>query len=94
MLPPGPKWQAKPWDAGRPTKSEITLYYRDPIECIASLFNSPLLADQLDLVPYRLYQTAEKTMRIYDEWMSGDNAWDMQVSGYLADLPPDSHNLY
>jgi hypothetical protein len=80
MLPSGPKWRAKLWPVSHTIKSDITLYYRDPVECIASLFNSPLLADHLDLVPYRLYQTVEKTLRIYDEWMSGDNAWEMQVS--------------
>jgi hypothetical protein len=93
MLPSGPKWRAKPWNVGHATKSAITLYYRDPIECVASLFNSPLLADQLDLVPYRLYETAEKTLRIYDEWMSGDNAWEMQVSNLTDELLCGIHDF-
>jgi hypothetical protein len=79
MLPPGPVWQAAPWSTTHPTKSPIELYYRNPMECIETLFNSPLLADNMELVPYRVYKTSKKIMWIYSEWMSGDAAWEMQV---------------
>ena len=83
MLPAGPKWKAKPWTTTHATKTPVTLYYRDPIECLQSLLRSPLLANQLEFVPYRLYKTADKLMRVYSEWMSGEAAWEMQVSPHF-----------
>lgn len=66
-----------------PTKSPIDLYYRDPIECLQSIFHSPLVADYLDLVPFRLFKSAKKLMRIYTEWLSANSAWNMQVMVYV-----------
>lgn len=43
------------------------------------LMRNPLLQDQLELAPYHIFKTAEKSMRIYTEWLSGDAAWAMQV---------------
>jgi hypothetical protein len=43
------------------------------------LIQNPLLQDQLEFAPYHIFKTAEKTMRIYTEWLSGDAAWAMQV---------------
>ena len=34
--------------------------------------------------PLRVFKTAEKLMRIYSEWRTGDVAWKMQVSGHLS----------
>ena len=62
-----------------PTKSPVKLFYRDPLQCIESLLNSPLSADDIELSPYQVFRTAEKTVRVYSEWMSGDAAWSMQV---------------
>jgi len=30
--------------------------------------------------PFRVFKTAEKLVRVYGEWMSGDVAWEMQVT--------------
>jgi hypothetical protein len=79
LLPHGPKWHAKPWNSPHPTKYPLTLYYRDPIDCLQSLLKSPLLVSQIELKPYRLYKDAEKLIRVYSEWMSGNAAWNMQV---------------
>jgi len=79
MLPAGPAWKCKPWKTTNPTKSPVKLFYRDPIECIESLLNSPLSADNIEFSPYQVYRTAEKAVRVYSEWMSGNVAWSMQV---------------
>jgi hypothetical protein len=79
LLPRGPIWKCKPWPVTHPTKSPVQLFYRDPIECIISLLNSPLSANDIEFTPYRVFRTAEKLVRVYSEWMSGNVAWDMQV---------------
>lgn len=58
----------------------MKLYYRDPLECLEFLFRNPLFADHIDFCPRRVYRTAERLVRIYSEWMTGDSAWEMQVS--------------
>ena len=93
LLPRGPQWKCKPWPTSHPTKRPVNLYFRDGIECLSSLFGSPLVADHLQCSPFRVFKTAEKLVRVYGEWMSGNAAWDMQVrltitisSSYLADI--------
>lgn len=36
--------------------------------------------------PFREFKTAEKLVRVYNEWMSGNVAWNMQVT--------NSHSYY
>ena len=84
MLPAGPAWRCKPWETTHPTNSAVKLFYRDPLECIESLLNSPLVADNIEFTPYRIFKTAEKSIREYSEWMSGNVAWEMQVCVPLA----------
>jgi hypothetical protein len=79
MLPSGPPWMCKELQTEYPTKNKIYLYYRDPVECLRSLLRSPLLKDHLDFTPRRLFEDAEKLVRVYTEWLSGDAAWTMQV---------------
>jgi len=86
MLPKGPEWKCLPITTVYPTKNKITLYYRDPVECLQMLMRNPLLKDQLEFTPYHIFNTAEKTMRIYTEWLSGDAAWDMQVWSFIFSL--------
>lgn len=80
ILPKVPQWKSKPW----PTefvKRPLTLFYRDPLECLQSLLLNPLVQDHIDYSPFRLYKSAAETMRIFTEWFSGDDAWEKQVSG-------------
>jgi len=79
MLPAGPEWRCKPWETTHPTKGAVKLFYRDPLECIESLLTSPLASDDIEFTPYRVFKTAEKSIREYNEWMSGNVAWEMQV---------------
>ncbi|KAJ7035463.1 hypothetical protein C8F04DRAFT_955065 [Mycena alexandri] len=85
MLPKGPEWKAIPWRTEYPTKNSLTLYYRDPLECLQSLLSNPLVQDFIHFTPFRLWANSEKLMRIYTEWLSGDVAWNMQEQ-----LPPGS----
>lgn len=57
----------------------MRLFYRDPVKCLEALFIHPLFHDKLDLVPRRVYRTAERLVRVYSEWMTGNAAWEMQV---------------
>jgi hypothetical protein len=42
--------------------------------------HNPLVKDQISYTPFKLYESAAKVMRTYTEWLSGDQAWNMQVS--------------
>ncbi|KAG2111131.1 hypothetical protein DEU56DRAFT_874448 [Suillus clintonianus] len=78
LLPPVPKWQYRIVSTTHPTKQPLYLYWRDPLDCIESLFSHPLFAKEIDVTPQRVYHTVERTSRIYNEWLTGDAAWSMQ----------------
>jgi len=79
LLPSGPRWCAMEVSTMHPTKQPVYLYWRDPLECIAWLLNHPLSRDVLEFVPHCVYRMSEKLCRVYTEWMTGDEAWNMQV---------------
>lgn len=85
MLPKIPQWKSKQMSfPGYPTKVPIVLYYRDSLDCMEHLFGNPLFADKIDFQPRKIFETAEKLVRIYSEWMTGDGAWELQArSTYL-----------
>ena len=60
-------------------KKPVYLFFRDPLECVQSIMESPLVTDHLKFIPFRAFKTAEKIMWIYTEWLTGDHAWMMQV---------------
>jgi hypothetical protein len=62
-----------------PTKSPVRLFYRDPIECLQAIFSHPHFAKHIDYVPRCVFNVAERLVRVYSEWMTGDSAWKMQV---------------
>jgi hypothetical protein len=66
----------------RKLSSTITLYHRNPLDCIRSLLNRPSLKDHLDYVPKRVYTDAMRQQRLYSEVMTGDWAWRMQVGTF------------
>ena len=65
---------------GATTKEPLTLYYRDALECFKHLFGNPLFLDHMEYVPRREFTTGESSERLYNEMMTGDRAWDLQVS--------------
>ena len=64
---------------GGSTKEPMTLYFRDALECFKFLYGNPLFSDHMDFVPRREYTDKEKTERLYNEIMTGDRAWTLQV---------------
>ncbi|KAG1843581.1 hypothetical protein DFJ58DRAFT_717758 [Suillus subalutaceus] len=63
MLPSGPCWKSQVIPTSHPTKSPVILYWRDPIECITSIFNHPLFHHHMDLTPCKVYSTAKRLCR-------------------------------
>lgn len=86
LLPGGPRWRVMELKPSEPTKQPVYLYWRDALECVAWLLNHPLFRGHLDWVPRRIYKTPEKQCRVYTEWMTGDEAWNMQVC-FLSIIP-------
>ncbi|KAG1843085.1 hypothetical protein C8R48DRAFT_619062 [Suillus tomentosus] len=78
MLPKGPSWKCQTIPSLNPTKSPIRLFWRDPVECLESLFSNPLFHDQLDFVPCCVYTTSAQLLRVYSEWLTSDSAWEIQ----------------
>ena len=79
----GLRWISKKINSENPTKNNIILYYHDPILCLQYLMQSPLIQDHLSFTPFKLYKNAAKTMRVYTEWLSGERAWNIQVSPFF-----------
>ena len=79
-----------PWEQceievpGGTTKEPLTLYYRDGLNCFLHLMGDPRLSDYLDFVPRREYTNEDKTERLYNEPMTGDLAWTIQVCIFLG----------
>ena len=61
------------------TKNAVHLFYRQPLDCIQALLSHPLLAPHISFTPWRVWTSAAKICRIYDEWLSGNCAWNIQV---------------
>ncbi|KIM55110.1 hypothetical protein SCLCIDRAFT_30621 [Scleroderma citrinum Foug A] len=77
LLPSGPHWQSMVIPTSFPTKSLVVLYWHDPLECIATILNNPLLHGLVDFVPYKEYSLPTMCQR-YSEWITGDDAWNIQ----------------
>ncbi|KIJ63925.1 hypothetical protein HYDPIDRAFT_168314 [Hydnomerulius pinastri MD-312] len=77
-LPPGPVWLCETLQPEGPTKQAIRLFYRPVLNCLQALLSHPLLASHISFVPWRVWTSAAKMCRIYDEWLSGDRAWNIQ----------------
>lgn len=60
------------------------LYYRDTLECFKRLFGNPLFSGYMDFIPRRKYTSEEKTERLYNEIMTGDRAWVLQVFFFIS----------
>jgi hypothetical protein len=52
------------------------------------------MKDYLHFTPLRVFKTAERLMRIYSEWRTGDIAWKMQVCVYLIHHDPPYTKFY
>ncbi|KAG1786723.1 hypothetical protein EV424DRAFT_1551366 [Suillus variegatus] len=86
MLPSGPSWKCQTIPSIHPTKLPICLFWRDPVECLESLFSNPLFHNKLNFVPHHVYKTAVWLLRVYSEWLTGNSAWDMQSQYPRGDM--------
>ncbi|KAG1724567.1 uncharacterized protein EDB91DRAFT_1255159 [Suillus paluster] len=78
QLSMGLSWKCQHIPSLHGTKSPIRLFWRDPVECLESLFSNPLFHDQLDFIPRRIYKTAAQLLHVYSKWLTGDAAWSIQ----------------
>ncbi|KAG0705937.1 hypothetical protein DFH29DRAFT_799338 [Suillus ampliporus] len=79
MFPSRPSWKCQVIPSIYPTKYLIQLFWRDPIECLESLFANLLFHNKLNFTPHCVYTTAAHLIWVYLEWMTGDAAWEMQT---------------
>lgn len=79
ILPRGPQWVSEILTSDHPVKQPIRLFYRNAVECLQALLSHPLFEPHISFVPRKVWTSAAKICRIYDEWLSGDRAWKMQV---------------
>ena len=86
MLPAGLRWKCETMTPEYPTKQPPRLFHRDLIMCLQALLSHPLFEPHISFVPRRIWTTAAKVCRVYDEWLSGDHAWSIQVSFPLFNL--------
>ena len=76
----GPWWLCKLLPTKYPTKQPACLFYHDPIKCLQALLSHLLFESHILFVSRRVWTSAAKICHIYNEWLSGDHAWNMQVS--------------
>jgi len=79
-LPSGPCWTYRLVSTTHLTKEPIYLYHRDALDCVKLLFNHLLFANDMDYVLHCVFTDAECDVRVYNEWMSSNGCWEMQVN--------------
>lgn len=80
LLPAGPQWYCEKFSIpGYATKKPIYLFYRNPLDCVKFLFANPIFANHIDFAPRKEWTSADRSTRVYSEWMTSQSAWDMQV---------------
>ncbi|KAG6370388.1 hypothetical protein JVT61DRAFT_12109 [Boletus reticuloceps] len=77
-LPSGPAWSCEIINLEGQTTHAVHVFYHRLLECLQSLLSHLLLASHLDFVPRRVWTSATKTCHIYHDWLSSDQAWDIQ----------------
>ena len=83
ILPKTPPWKCQHVDTSpHKTKTIVRLFYRDTVDCLQTLLHNPWFTNSLDLCPYHIFTTAQRLIQLYGEWMSGDTAWNIQVSTF------------
>jgi len=83
ILPKTSPWKCQHVDTSpHKTKTIVRLLYRDTVDCLQTLLHHLQFTNSLDFCPYHAFTTAQCLVRIYGEWMSGDIAWNIQVSTF------------
>ena len=65
-------------------EENVEVWRQDPVQCVKELMGNPLFKDCMSYVPERVYMDKEGKVRIYDEMLTADWWWNIQVS--LLDL--------
>ncbi|KAJ3911867.1 hypothetical protein F5877DRAFT_54813 [Lentinula edodes] len=80
LLPPVPTWRARVMKTTPlyPSRTPVVLYYRNAVEVLQDLMKSPLICDSLNFTPLQIFEDSRKLVRVYDSWLSGNRAWQMQ----------------
>lgn len=65
---------------GNPQFETGEFWYRDILDVHKMLLSNPDLADDSTYAPFHMYTDDTKKTRLYSEAMSGDWAWNTQVS--------------
>ncbi|KAI6020706.1 hypothetical protein BKA83DRAFT_4055877, partial [Pisolithus microcarpus] len=82
-LPPGPAWLCEEVKPEAPTKHPVHLFYRQLLECLQALLSNPALTPHISFMPRKVWTSAARICHIYDEWLTGEWAWNAQDA-----LPP------
>ena len=87
VLPSPPSWKEVVVSIdGGTTKDPLVLYYRNALECFEFLFGNPLFRDYMEYVPHREFTTGVESERLYNEIMTADMAWNLQVKALLKQV--------
>lgn len=79
-VPKGPTWHCtRIHTEGYKTKDPVYLFWRDALEVTREIFRIPVFGQHMEYDPYQLFKGTE---REYGEWMSGDEAYRIQVSSH------------
>jgi hypothetical protein len=70
----------------------MTLYWCDGLKVVKYLFANPVFATCMEMTPYKLLDK-ETGLPVYGEFMSGDFAWEYQVSVPVWHSIQTSHNV-
>jgi hypothetical protein len=62
-----------------PVKQLLHLFYCNPINCMQALLSHPLFKPHISFILRKVWTCAARVCRVYDEWLSGDQAWSLQV---------------
>ena len=77
-IPRGPNWHCTVIHIkGYPTRDPIQLYWHDALEVVQELFGNPIFSQHMEYGPYIILDGQEWE---YGEWMSSDEAHQIQVS--------------
>lgn len=81
-LPGNAPWQTSTFTVDHQpsgTKTEHTLHFRDPVECVKYLYSNPVFVDHMKFAPERHFFDEEMEHRVYNEMNTGDWWWETQV---------------
>lgn len=79
-LPVAPRWKCTPIHTdGYTTTHPVNLIWRDALEVVHHIFGNPIFANHMEYDPYEIKDNGE---REYGEWMSCEQASEIQVSTF------------